>query len=506
MCMAQTILDKAIPSSSMFIFDKATWIGFDMDHTLVKYNIKNLLELTHECCVRYLVDTAKYDKSLLKVPYDHNFLVKGIIVDKELGNFLKLDARRRVIKATHGKIPIDDETILQLYPTPLDFRGLTSKRFWCCTSYFEMAFIHMYAVLVNWIDDRIDSGGTTQLTKPQWYARINRDIFRAVVLSYGSGWEKGHYFPELLKNTAKYIEKGDDTKKFLQNLRNKCKLFLLTNSDWQYVDLLMTFTFGSDWTSLFDLILLSARKPYFWVLDRPFYEVTGGVVGKETVTRLQEGKIYTGGNLKHLNEFFGPKATVIYVGDDLVSDVFVQNYYSKWHTIAIVEELERLEKSQATNHTIRSATQKPQSETYRTDAIAESPTFGSFFFTDDKQATLTYWAYILHHYTSLYLPFVGRLAHLNISEPVKTHKVCPLEGWQQSAHLSMNAVQEPKKLVEENLKLKQLSIVLPFEMDLYRDVNVAVPTAQDMIETQNYIHSSLEEKDDDVEHLHIERS
>jgi hypothetical protein len=56
-----------------------------------------------------------------------------------------------------------------------------------------MAFIHMYAFLINWIDQRIDSGGATQWTKSQWYARINRDIFRALVLSYGSGWEKGQY-------------------------------------------------------------------------------------------------------------------------------------------------------------------------------------------------------------------------------------------------------------------------------------------------------------------------
>jgi hypothetical protein len=80
-----------------------------------------------------------------------------------------------------------------LYPNPVDFRGITNKRFWCCASYFEMAFVHMYAVLVNWIDERIDSGGVTQLTKSQWYLRINRDIFRAIVLSYGSGWEKGQY-------------------------------------------------------------------------------------------------------------------------------------------------------------------------------------------------------------------------------------------------------------------------------------------------------------------------
>jgi hypothetical protein len=107
-----------------------------------------------------------------------------------------------------------------------------------------------------------------------------------------------------MKNTAKYIEKSDKIRNLLQTLRNnKCKLFLLTNSDWQYANLLMSFTLGSNWTGniccthslslcvllyeqiavcyftecgyifkeFFDLILLSTRKPYFWALDRPFY-------------------------------------------------------------------------------------------------------------------------------------------------------------------------------------------------------------------------------------------
>jgi hypothetical protein len=45
------------------------------------------------------------------------------------------------------------------------------------------------------------------------------------------------------------------------------KAFLLSNADYEHVDLLMTYAYGSDWLSLFDLVVVNARKRTFF--DEP---------------------------------------------------------------------------------------------------------------------------------------------------------------------------------------------------------------------------------------------
>lgn len=95
-------------------------------------------------------------------------------------------------RATHGVIPLTPQEIAEIYPEPLDFTGPTTERFWLCTSYFEMSFINAYAMLVNWIDARIEaSDGSTQLTKAQWYKKINRDVFKAIIYNFGGDWGRG---------------------------------------------------------------------------------------------------------------------------------------------------------------------------------------------------------------------------------------------------------------------------------------------------------------------------
>jgi hypothetical protein len=148
-----------------------------------------------------------------------------------------------------------------------------------------------------------------------------------------------------------------------------------------------------------------------------------------------------------------------------------------------------------------------ESDQFFTDAVAESPAFGSFFFCDDESLKPTYWGYILHHYSDLYLPFIGLLSDCEFGEKIKVHKSSFLTCQKDSTLSSPNTVQDSKCSFDGRHFLKQLSVLLPEHWNSEYDArDVVVPTAQDMIETQNYIHSSLEEKENEVEQLHIERS
>lgn len=48
------------------------------------------------------------------------------------------------------------------------------------------------------------------------------------------------------------------------------KMFLCTNSTFQYIDAGLKFMIGDDWRALFEVVIVSARKPDFYTRHRDF--------------------------------------------------------------------------------------------------------------------------------------------------------------------------------------------------------------------------------------------
>lgn len=73
------------------------WIGFDLDHTIIRYHIDVLTDHIYKCATHFMIDSLGYDSRVFeKYPHQHGLLVRGVIVDKYLGNYLHIDANRRV--------------------------------------------------------------------------------------------------------------------------------------------------------------------------------------------------------------------------------------------------------------------------------------------------------------------------------------------------------------------------------------------------------------------------
>ena len=96
------------------------------------------------------------------------------------------------------------------------------------------------------------------------------------------------------------------------------------------------------WRDLFDLIIVSARKPDFFSSTHPFFEVTNGdgllrpVVGGPIA-----GRTYLGGNATAVEKHLGVSGDgILYIGDHLFSDVHVTKNLLRWRTGLIVRELE----------------------------------------------------------------------------------------------------------------------------------------------------------------------
>jgi HAD superfamily 5'-nucleotidase-like hydrolase len=96
---------------------------------------------------------------------------------------------------------------------------------------------------------------------------VAADVAEAVSHAHMSG--KVH--EAVMKDLPLYIKPKPQLKSMLESFRRDGKeLFLASNSDFEFVSAGMTYLVGNDWRSLFDEIIVSARKPSFYGSNRPF--------------------------------------------------------------------------------------------------------------------------------------------------------------------------------------------------------------------------------------------
>lgn len=75
-------------------FSNIEAIGFDMDYTLVQYKQPAFDQLAFDGAKEKLVYKLGYPKEVLDLEYDHEFWTRGLIIDIQKGNFLKIDRHK----------------------------------------------------------------------------------------------------------------------------------------------------------------------------------------------------------------------------------------------------------------------------------------------------------------------------------------------------------------------------------------------------------------------------
>ena len=94
-------------------------VGFDMDHTLCRYQLDKFFSMQYSAIVDFLVEQRDYPPTLRRsMSTDVDFLHKGLIFDIERGNFLKLGARGQVLRASHGTTIMTCRQIDSIYHDP----------------------------------------------------------------------------------------------------------------------------------------------------------------------------------------------------------------------------------------------------------------------------------------------------------------------------------------------------------------------------------------------------
>src|SRR5687768_1323214 len=111
---------------------------------------------------------------------------------------------------------------------------------------------------------------------------------------------------------------------------------------------MMTFAFDrflpekQTWRSLFDLVIVGARKPAFFTERAPAFEVIDDEGRLMPINSpLAIGKQYLGGNARLLEASLGvPGELFLYVGDHIFADVNVSKSVNRWRTCLVLRDLE----------------------------------------------------------------------------------------------------------------------------------------------------------------------
>uniref|UniRef100_A0A8C4RQG9 5'-nucleotidase domain containing 1 n=1 Tax=Erpetoichthys calabaricus TaxID=27687 RepID=A0A8C4RQG9_ERPCA len=100
----------------VFSLTECDVIGFDLDHTLCRYHLQETCRLLFESLAKYLVEHKGYDKDLLNITTEGwDFCFKGLVLDFEEGNLIKLAEDGTILRATHGTKNLSTNEIVQHY-------------------------------------------------------------------------------------------------------------------------------------------------------------------------------------------------------------------------------------------------------------------------------------------------------------------------------------------------------------------------------------------------------
>jgi HAD superfamily 5'-nucleotidase-like hydrolase len=323
-------------------------VGFDMDYTLAQYNEAFDL-LAFEGAKDQLIVMGYPEEAIKAFTFDPQQHCRGLVIDKRKGNFLKMDRHKYVRRAYHGTRELCLEERKAEY---VGVAGVTPSfvggDYVNVDSLFQLVDCSLYAQLV----DVLDEGGPS-------YFQAFTDVRHAVDLCHQDGVIKD----QVALAPGKYIIPDENMVPMLTQYRlSGKKVFLLTNSLFDYSNVVMNFLTGQsvndrDWIDLFDVVVVGAGKPAFLGDSRrDMLRVDAGTnmgtlhnfVGKPVAEvggpafLEREGKLYQGGTWSSLHAMLEVKSggQVLYVGDHMYGDMIRSKRSLGWRTALIVPELE----------------------------------------------------------------------------------------------------------------------------------------------------------------------
>lgn len=309
-------------------------VGYDMDYTLVHYRVDVWERRAYEYLnQKFLARGWPVDK----LQFDPRSVIRGLVIDTEKGNLLKVNRFGFVKRALHGTRPLSFEEMTEAYSRTIV--DLAEPRWSFLNTLFSISEGCIYAQLVDLLDQRLIPG-----------VMGYEDLYRAVQETLDATHVEGNLKADIIANPDAYVFPDPATALALLDQKHAGKkLMLITNSEWGYTQPMMSYSFdrhlpkGMTWRDLFDVIIVGARKPEFFTSKSPFFEVATpeGLLRPAPRAQLKPGSAYLGGSARELERSLGISGDeILYVGDHMFGDVHFTKSVLRWRTALILREME----------------------------------------------------------------------------------------------------------------------------------------------------------------------
>ena len=309
-------------------------IGFDMDYTLALYQQDRLEKLSIQLTLDKLIANHGYPPEIKELTYDPRLAIRGVVIDRNLGNVFKMDRHGHVGRVFHGLEQLSKEERNLAYRA-MRIR-LSSPRYAWIDTLFGLPEAVMYMTLVSYFD------------------RAGRASYRQLFDDIRASIDEAHR-DDTLKTVIKsempsYVVKDPKLAETLHKLRSSGKkLFLLTNSLFDYSNAVMSHLLDGErkaypsWRNYFDAVIVGASKPAFFTEKRPFVQIdpATGMQVEGKVKNLSRDRIYQGGNIFDFENMFNVRGDrVLYVGDHIYGDLIRLKKVHTWRTAMVLQELD----------------------------------------------------------------------------------------------------------------------------------------------------------------------
>ena len=153
--------------------DQIDAIGFDMDHTLALYDRRTFEQLTFDMAVETLVEQKGYPEIVREIRYQPDFIIRGLVVDKKLGNLLKMDSHGYIAVVHHGTRRLGREERLRAYRNQRI--NLRSGRYQSFDTLFSMPEGSLYAAVVD-LKESDRSGAMKRIRRAQIFDDVRDSV------------------------------------------------------------------------------------------------------------------------------------------------------------------------------------------------------------------------------------------------------------------------------------------------------------------------------------------
>ncbi|KAF2310354.1 hypothetical protein GH714_007951 [Hevea brasiliensis] len=308
-------------------------IGYDMDYTLIHYNVMAWEGRAYDYCMDNLRNMGFPVDGLA---FDPDLVIRGLVIDKERGNLVKADRFGYVKRAMHGTKMLSTQAVSEMYGRELvDLRKESRWEF--LNTLFSVSEAVAYMQMV----DRLDEGAIAAELGPLDYKGLYKAVGKALFRAHVEGQLKS----EIMSKPELFVEPDPELPLALLDQKEAGKkLLLITNSDYHYTDKMMKHSFNRflpndmDWRDLFDMSRLGSQSSF---KCRPLYEVVTGEGLMRPCFKARTGGLYSGGSAQMVENSLNIHGDeILYVGDHIYTDVSQSKVHLRWRTALICRELE----------------------------------------------------------------------------------------------------------------------------------------------------------------------